>query len=152
MKGSQNGFTLAELVFVAGILSFTLVGMMKLYIYTSTQAEMAGNVTIAVSQAQNKLEEIRNHAYDMIATDYGSGGTPGNTFDLSILTGKGAVYIDSSNSELLVLEVVVSWMDKYNRIIGEDANLNGVLDGGEDANGNGKLDSPVRLMSMITER
>jgi len=38
------------------------------------------------------------------------------------------------------------------RIIGEDKNLNGILDAGEDLNGNGELDSPVFLKSFVSRK
>ena len=152
MLKSKSGFTLAEIIFVTGILTFVLVGMISFYIYASIQAELAGDKTMAINEAQNKIEEIRNHAFDLIPVDYVSGGTPGNVFSLTQLNGMGTIYIDTGNSELLGIEVVVCWEDKYDRIVGEDANLNGVLDGGEDQNSNGKVDSPVTLGSMITRR
>ena len=152
MKKGKQGFTLIELILVIGIIAFILIEMVQLYIYSTQQAVMAGNKTIAINLAQGKIEEIRDHNYDSIATDYSSGGSPGATFTFSELDGIGTVSVDNSNTELLVFKVSVSWRDKYNRIVGEDTNLNGQLDAGEDANGNGELDSPVTLMSMITRR
>ena len=149
---SKNGFTLIELLIVASILSVVIAGIINLYIYTSVAAQLAGNKTLAVSEAQSKIEEIRNHTFDDITVDYTSGGTPGNTFSLSQLNGIGVIYIDSSNAELLEIEVIVSWQDKYNRVIGEDLDLDGILDAGEDVNGNGKLDSIIKVESMVTRR
>lgn len=136
-----------ELMFVAAILVVVIAGMIRLFIFTSTQVDIAGRKTIALSQAQNKLEEIRNHDFDLIAADYTSA-----TFDLTLINGKGVVYIDSSNSELLTVEIVVSWLNKYNRIIGEDQDLDGLLDAGEDINSNGKIDSSIELISYVTRR
>lgn len=149
---NKRGFSLLELMFVIAILVVVIAGMIRLFIYTSTQVDIAGRKTIALSQAQNKLEEIRNHDFDLITADYGSGGTPGNTFDLSLINGKGVIYINSSNSELLTLEIVVSWRNKYNRIIGEDLDLDGALDAGEDINSNGKIDSGIEVISFVTRR
>ncbi len=155
-KESKSGFTLVELIIVTAILSTTLVGLISLFLYTSVQGEMAGNKSLAVDAAQNKIEEIRNHAYSLISTDYASGGTPGNKFSVSGMTGQGVIYIDTTtapcNTELLCLEVDVSWRNKYGRILGEDTNLNGTIDSGEDVNGNGRLDAPVKIMGMITRR
>ena len=148
----NQGFTLLELMFAVAILVTVVGGMVRLFVFTSTQADIAGRKTIAVSEAQTKLEEIRNVDFDLITTNYGSGGTPGNTFDLSLIDGKGIIYIDSSNAELLVLEVVISWNNKYNRVVGEDKDLDGMLDAGEDANSNGKLDSSVELVTYLTRR
>ncbi|MCA9407413.1 MAG: prepilin-type N-terminal cleavage/methylation domain-containing protein [Candidatus Omnitrophica bacterium] len=152
MNKDNDGFTLVELLIVAGIMSVVLTGMIKLFIYTNIQAELAGNKTMAVNEAQMKLEEIRNHTYAQIVADYGSGGTPGNTFNLNQLNGMGVIYVDSTNTELLEVDIKVCWQDKYNRIIGEDLDLDGVLDVGEDNNSNGQIDSIVSLSSMITRR
>ena len=149
---NRNGFTLIETMVVVFILAVTMVGMIQLMAYSSISSELAGNKTSAVSEAQNKIEEIRNHSYNTIATDYASGGTPGNTFNLSFLTGKGFVYVDSSNAELLTVQVSICWRNRLNRVIGEDKNLNGTLDAGEDENTNGKIDSPVTMMTMVTRR
>lgn len=159
----QSAFTLVEVVMVAGILVFCITAMLQLYVFTSVQAEMAGNKTQALSEAQNIIEDIRNASYAQISTNYGQGGTPGNVIALAPpaaqITGSARVYIDSNqtyisgtNTELLGVLVVVSFRNKYGRIVGEDLDLDGVLDNGEDLNNNSRLDSPVTLMSMITRR
>lgn len=152
IKQSESGFTLAELMIVVAILATVFTGMIQMFIQTSALANLSGNKTIALSEAQSKIEEIRSHAYDQIVTDYSSGGTPGNIFDLSLLNGKGIIYIDNSNAELLVLEVVICWLDKYGRVIGEDTDLDGILDLDEDTNDDFKISSEIKLMSMITRR
>lgn len=146
------GFTLIELMIAVGVLIIVLVGLLQIFIYCLNLSEFAGNTTLAISEAQGKLEEIRSHKFERIAGDYGLGGSPGNIFELAQLNGEGAIYIDDTNPALLAIEIVVSWQEKGNRIIGEDGNLNGVLDSGEDGNGNGRLDSPVVLVSLIAER
>jgi prepilin-type N-terminal cleavage/methylation domain-containing protein len=152
MKKLKAGFTLIELLIVVAMLALVITGMIKLFIYTSVLAEISGNKTVAVGEAQDMLEAIREHNYDDIAVDYASGGTPGNIFALDELNGKGAIYIDNSNPELLILKVVVSWRNKYGRIIGEDANLDGDLDTGEDLDGDTELSSPATLITMLTRR
>ena len=159
MNKKEAAFSLVELLIVVWILAFVMTAMIQLFIYTSVEAEMAGNKTLAVSEAQNKIEEIRNSNYANIVTNYSSGGTPGNIFTPTSFTGKGVVYLDtngsfinSTSSELIGIKVVVCWRNKYGRVVGEDTNLNGQKDAGEDLNGNNQLDSPVVLMSMITRR
>ncbi len=153
-RENNGGFTLVELLVTAGILAFCIISIMQLFIYAGIEASLAGNKTQAISEAQNKIEEIRNHNFANIVANYGVGGTPGNIFNLSSLTGKGVVEIDNSNPELLVITVLVCWQDKGGRIIGEDANLDGVLDAGagEDTDGDNKLDSPVTIVTMLTRR
>ena len=161
MKRKNSGFTLVELMLVVWILATVMTGMIQLFIYTSVQAQMAGNKTLAISEAQSKIEEIRNHSYSTIATDYASGGTPGNIFTPTMPNSKGVIYLDTTgsfspgaSSELIGIKVVVSWRDKYNRIVGEDKDLDGVFDAGEDLSGGvaNQLDSPASLISMITRR
>ena len=143
---------LAELVILLGILSIAITSILQLFIHTNALAEVAGNKTAAVSEAQSKIEEIRTVAFDDIVTNYSSGGTPGDVFDTLVIPGKGFIYIDSTNTELLEVEVVIFWRDKYDRIIGEDLDLDGVIDSGEDVNSNGKMDSPIRLITYYTRR
>lgn len=149
---NKNGFTLVEVMVVVGILAVVVVGMLQLFVAISVQSGMAGNKTLAVSEAQTKLEEIHKHNFNSITVDYAMGGTPGNTFVPSMLKGSGAIEITAINSELIEIGVKVCWEDKYNRIVGEDTNLNGVLDVGEDKDADGILDCPVTLKSKITRR
>jgi hypothetical protein len=123
-----------------------------MFLYASTIADIARNKTLAVTDASSTLEEIRDHTFEDITTDYASAGTPGDTFDLTTLTGKGKIYIDATNPELLVVKTVVCWQNKYNRTIGEDLDFDGVLDAGEDVDGDGEISSPVELVTYITEK
>ena len=149
---AAEGFTLAELLLAVIILGFVLGGLLQVFIRCSVLAELAYNKTVAMSEAQGKMEEIRSYDYGSIAADYASGGSQGNTFSLSQLTGTGVIYIDSSNADLLEVEIVVSWQNKYGRIIGEDIDLDGALDSGEDVDGNNKLSSIATLVSLIAAR
>jgi len=149
---TSEGFSLVEMLLVVGILAVVITGLMRLFIHCSVLSEMSGNKTLVLGEAQATMEEIRDHDYNSIVTDYSLGGDPGNTFDLTHLNGKGIIYIDSTNADLLEIKIVVSWENKYNRVIGEDANLNGVLDAGEDLNTSGELDSIATIVSYIARR
>jgi type II secretory pathway pseudopilin PulG len=148
----QKGSFLIELLIAIVILVIVLVGYLQLFISCFGLSETSRRLTFAISQTQGKLEEIRNHNFSTIVVDYGLGGNPGNTFSLIPLNGEGVIYINNTNPHLLTVEIAASIQDKGNRVIGEDADYNGILDAGEDTNGNGKLDSPVSLISMIAER
>ncbi len=148
----QHGASLVEVVVSLGILLIVLVGILGLFLYCSALIEISGGNSDSLSEAQSKMSEILNYSYDFITTDYSATGTPGNKFDLVQRVGKGLITIDSTNSNLLKIEIVVSWRNKNNRVVGEDSNLNGVLDGGEDQNGNGKLDSPITLVTLRARR
>jgi len=147
MKITNKGFTLVELLIVVAILAVVITGMIQLFIYTSVLAEISGNKTVAVGEAQDKIEEIREHTFDDIVMDYDEA-----IFALAELDGTGVIYVDDTNPELLVLKVVVSWENKYGRIIGEDTNKNGALDGGEDTDLDTQLSSPATVITMLTRR
>lgn len=146
MKANQ-GFTLVEVLVVVGILAFSIVSMIQLFIYTATAAEMAGKMTKAVTEVHDKLEEIRNYDFNSIVAHY-----HGDVFPPTSITGMGSIDINSQTADLLTINVSLCWQDKFNRIVGEDANLNGVLDSGEDRNGNGIMDCPVQISTMLTKR
>ncbi len=187
----NSGFSLMEGVVAAAVSLIVIVGILQLLIHCSVLAEQSGNMTFATSEAQDKLEEIRDHSYRNIVVDYTSGcvcadgvdndldgetdhpddtqcssqgdtdesdeatsatGLCAGTFNLSQVTGQGAIYINTSNPDLLEVEVVISWQDKYGRIIGEDTDLDGTLDTGEDQDSNNRLSSPVTLTTLIAER
>lgn len=144
-----RGFTLIELLVVTGILGFIILGLIQSLILSSVLADISNRKTIAVSEAQDKLEEILNHNFDTIVVDYASGGTPGNTFVLSPITGMGVVTAGVYTANVVQVDVVVSFQIANGGVIGEDKDLDGVLDVGEDANGNSALDSPVKLSTYI---
>lgn len=146
---SNQGMSLVELLVVIGILATVIIGLVQIFIAGAVLSDISNRKTIALGEAQDKLEDIRNHAFGSITTDYASGGVPGSIFNLSQVTGTGVIVIDSTDSNLLKIDVVVSFRDKSNRTIGEDKNLNGILDAGEDADVNGLLDSPIKLSTYI---
>lgn len=149
---TNRGFTLTEVLVSAAILVVVSVGLIQVFLRASALSSLSGNMTIAMSEAQDKIEEIRNHDFDLIMTDYVSGGTPGDIFSLSEVTGTGKIYISNANPDLLEMEVVISWQEKDDRVIGEDQDLDGVLDAGEDINGNGQLDSTARIITYLARR
>ena len=58
---------------------------------------------------------------------------------------------DDILTDLIQVEVVVCFQ-AGRKIVGEDHNLNGVLDSGEDVNADKKISSPVSLKTLITNR
>lgn len=151
----SRGFTLVELLLAVLILGFTLVGLIQVFIRCSALSELAENKTIVVSELQGKMEEIRGHDFNSIATDYIFSGTPGNTFNLNQITGMGVIYIDeffSGDSGLLRVKIVASWEDKNGRIIGGDFDLDGEIDAGEPVDSDGDLSSIAALISFIASR
>lgn len=148
----QGGFTLVEVLVATGLLAIVLAGLLGLFIYCALLSEGGGEMTVVMGELQGKWEEIRTHDYDLIVADYSAGGNPGNIFNLTQANGRGAIYLDAANPDLLVIKMVASWQNQNGRMIGEDQNLNGTLDPGEDQNGNSEIDSLATLMSMIAKR
>ena len=54
-------------------------------------------------------------------------------------------------SDLKYVRLVASWQQMSGRMVGEDVNLDGVLQASEDVNGNTWMDSPAELVVLIPE-
>ena len=140
----NRGFTLAELMVAAAIFLFVLGGILFSYITCLELAEIAKNSSLATHAAKSKLEEIKNTAFNQIYANYHN-----VSFTAAGLNGRGVRYVDNSDPDLLHVIIEFCWRQPNGRIIGEDQDLDGLLDGGEDDNGNGRLDSIVILDTYI---
>jgi type II secretory pathway pseudopilin PulG len=146
-KASEKGFTLAEMLLAVGIAAYALCGIVATYIACFSLISTSKNVSIATAAAQGLLEEIRTDFFPQIVDDY----------DLLIFavngipSSRGVVYVDDTNPELLRITISICWRQNL-RVIGEDKNLNGVLNTGEDANSNGIIDSPVEIVALVANR
>ena len=144
----KKAFTLIELVIGVGVLLMTILGLLAVYNQSLVLNTYSRGHTLALQSVQGKMEEMRDHTYSQLVTDYG--GAPGNTFNPAGLNGKGVIFLDNvSVPGITSVRIIVCWKEKE-RLFGEDTNLNGALDGGEDRNGNGLLDSPVEIVSYLT--
>lgn len=146
----KSGASLSEVLVATAIVAMAAVTMIKLFLYCVDHSDLARNMTRAVTDAQSKMEEIKDHTYSLIPTDYAAGGTPGNIFTTT--NGMGVIYIDSTNPDLLQIKAAVCWQNRNGRIMGEDTNLNGTLEAGEDLNNNAEIDSPATLISLMAKR
>lgn len=151
MLNKKRGFSLVEVIVAIGIMAFALVGILGTYITCLTLISTSKNVNAATNAAQGIIEEIRSTPFTQIMSNYN-----GMIFTVNdIPSSVGVVYINNStapaNANLILATVSVCWR-QGNRVIGEDANLNGVLNGGEDLNGNGIIDSTVQLKTMVVRR
>lgn len=150
MRLSDRGFTLIEVMIAAAILAIVICGILATYISCFELISTSRNFTFAVNAAQRKIEEIRDYNFSQIYPDYNNQSfTVG---EMSAGDSLGIVYVDDASPDLLEVTISVCWRQRQNRIIGEDLNLDGVLGPGEDANGNNMIDSPVQLVTLITER
>ncbi|MCK9573232.1 MAG: hypothetical protein M0R20_02370 [Candidatus Omnitrophica bacterium] len=142
-----KSFSLAEVLIAIVILIVAVSTILMTYLACFVLIDTVKNVNIATNAAQGLIEEIRSTPFPQIVDDYN-----GLTFVLNdIPESMGIVFVDDTNPELLEVTVSVCWKHR-NRIIGEDQDLDGVLDAGEDANGNGIIDSPAQLTTRIANR
>ncbi len=147
LQRNQKGFTLVEVLLSTGILTFALCSVLMVYISCSALMATSKNINIATNAALGLMEEIRGSAFPRIVDDY-----HGLLFVLNdIPTSRGIVYVDDTNSELLVVTISVCWL-QGSRVIGEDTNLDGALTPEEDVNNNNIIDSPVQLVTRIANR
>ena len=174
----RAGFTLVELALVIAIMGVVLTGLLGAFIACFALNETSENLTIAINGAQVKMEEIRNHVdtvndFGVLITDYSPGGVIGNTFTIDPVNWLGAVnqsaviYILDPQSGIILntgptadpgldlydIRITVCWRQKGGRIVGEDSNLDGVLNAGEDTSTvNNILDSPAQIITLIAKR
>lgn len=144
---SKKGFTLPEMLLAAVIASFALCGVLLTYITCMDMVKTSKNVSIATGAAQGLIEDIRTTPFPQIVTDYDRLSFIVN----AIPNSRGTVYVDDTNPELLLITISVCWK-QGNKIVGEDTNLNGILDVGEDLNANNMIDSSVELVTQVANR
>lgn len=143
-KMANQGFTLPELMVAAMVTVIAFLGILYTYARYLELDELSRNTAIALQTAQNKIEAIKNTQFNQIDATFNN-----QTFTSSGINGRGVVTIDSTNPKLMLITVTFCWKQSNNRLMGEDTNLNGVLNAGEDKNGNGTMDSPVQLIAYI---
>ncbi len=144
----NRGFSLAEILLAVAILAFAFCGILAMHTTCFVLMATSKNVNIATNAAQGLIEEIRSAPFTQIISDYN-----GLNFIVNnIPSSRGVVYVDDTDPELLEVTISVCWK-QGKRIIGEDTNLNGVLDSGEDKSPyNQIIDSPVELVTRIANR
>ncbi len=143
----QAGLTLAELMVASMILIITIVGLLVSFLSCLELTEITRNATIAMNTARTRMEQIKNTTFNNIVATYDE-----VSFTTPDLTGRGISYIDDTNPDLLRVTVSFSWRQKSKLVVGEDKDLDGVIDAGEDTNANGMLDSPVQIVNNVFRR
>lgn len=96
-------------------LAIVFTSALLVFVYGSILSEGSGNLTLALGEAQGKMDEIRNHSYDSITTDYN-----GVSFNLTYpAQGTGEIEITEVGAdvadELLQVNITVSWPNKDDR-------------------------------------
>ncbi len=158
---NSTGLTLVEVLVASSIFAFCLAGLLLTYMDLFILTDMSRDSTIANNILQAKLEEQKSKAFSALCNE---------TFDVSdsnflvngspMVIGKGVIEISNvsvynttySGLDLKKARVVISFKSR-NRVIGEDKDLDGILDAGEDdsyyLNGTGVLNSPVEGITLI---
>jgi prepilin-type N-terminal cleavage/methylation domain-containing protein len=157
-----SGFTLLELMLAVLIMGLALLSTMEMFVYSFSLRTADKSLTIAQSQAAQKIEQLYSLDYADLRSAYTDAGalkeTPFDVYDVGgqLMTDmKGSVYaqeLSGAAYALMRVKAEVSYKLSNNRIVGEDTTLNGRLDAGEDQNGNGELDSPGMMETVIVNK
>ncbi len=140
----SSGLTLIEVLIAAGVFLIAAAGILSSFSTCMELNQMGMRSTIAVQGVKNKVEEIKASTYNDIYDNYNN-----TTFTVAGLNGIGVIYVDNATTKLLEVKVVFCWALADGRVIGEDTNMNGVLNNGEDKNGNNQIDSYVQVITRI---
>lgn len=153
MKLSDKGFTLIEVLVAAAILVFCLCGLLATYVNMFFLQDLARDFTLATNAVQAKMEEVKRTDFTQL-TQAKTGPFNLTDYGLPITESKGRLEVEENfggyTSNLTRVRLIASFKSR-GRIIGEDSNLNGILNSGEDTNTNGRLDSPVELVTLIAK-
>ncbi len=153
----NSGFTLIEVMVSTMLLVVALLGSLGVFARLLGITESDKSYLIAQKEAEAKMEELTRYNYPALIADYTNAGALKSTpFNLSstMIIGKGVVYaqeLSGAANSLLSAKVVVCYRQK-GRIVGEDTNLNGILDGAEDQNNNARIDSPCQLDTVMVNK
>jgi type II secretory pathway pseudopilin PulG len=162
MRLKRKGLTLIEVLLAAGILAFCLSGLLLSYVNLFILMDLARDFTYANNALQAQMEGIKNTVFaNLTALNNTNFAVTGNNSSDIIGTGVIGVFdvndpfrnTNTTYADLKRVRIVISFRSRA-RIIGEDKNLNGILDAGEDdpgygVNGTGRLDSPVEAVTII---
>jgi prepilin-type N-terminal cleavage/methylation domain-containing protein len=137
----RRGLTLVEVMVAAGIMASCLAGLLMTYMNLFTLTDFTRDYTLATNAMQARMEEIKRVSFANLSALDGAafnitGFSAGNATGVSQVTipPSGTTYTD-----LAQVRLVVTFKSK-GRIIGEDRNLDGVLNASEEANSTGKPD------------
>ncbi|MDD5194613.1 MAG: hypothetical protein PHQ96_02930 [Candidatus Omnitrophica bacterium] len=166
MKVSKS-MSLVEVMVAGGILAFCLVGILGVYASLFILADVARHKTLASNAAQYEMEQLKkedfdnldNYNNDVFYLAFTSSAHTSTTItttrpEASLIIAAGRIEIRDittyTKSNMKEIRVVASFKSR-NRVIGEDTNLDGILNGAEDINGNARLDSSVELVTLVTK-
>ena len=147
----KKALSLIELMVAVGIMVIGLTAVLASYANMFILGDIARDLSRATNAARAKMEEIKQLEFDSLDA------LQATTFDLegfNTTDARGRIEIRNVTGGSNLKEVrIVACFRSRNRVIGEDANLNGALDteASEDKNYNGRLDCPVELITLLAD-
>ena len=156
---NKRGLTLLEVLISILIISSAIVVMFTVYPNLFEGVNLSLQKMQAWEIVKRQIETLKSTDFaTLFAVSYDPlGGVPiANGFvTAGLANSRGVFYVErmrdaggSVLTDLLNLEVVVCFR-VGRRIIGEDQDLDGVLDSGEDQNNDNKISSPVTLRTLM---
>ena len=142
---NKKGFSLVELIVSILILSVVMLFVGIAYVSSLNLIDSNRNLSLAYAALRQKAEELRTGDFDDVTaqTFYPENFAAGRA--------KGVVSVTDIDPRLKDVRIVICWRTK-NRVIGEDEDLDGVLDADEDDNNNGLIDSPCVMQFSLANR
>lgn len=149
LQSQKKTFTLIEVLTAFMLLVFCIAGVLASFVNTFFLLDLSRDMTTAQNSVRAKMEEIKKERFENLTAFNGT------TFDLNgFAAGSSKARIEvtdvSGYSQLKQIRIVAS-VKSRKRIVGEDLNLDGQLNTGEDRNSNGRLDSPVEIVTLMTQ-
>ena len=145
MIRNNKGLSLPEIMVASVVFILATVGILYSYLKCMELQDVGRNVSIVTQAVRNKMENIKNSTFSTLSATYNN-----TTFTTAGITGRGVVYVDAvTDPNLVQVKIAFCWKQPNGRVIGEDTNLNGVLNAGEDKNANGQIDSYVQITTKI---
>lgn len=118
----NKGFTLAELLLAAVILSFVLSGLLLLFTNCFLLNESSRNLSVATSHAEYIMEEIRSASFTGLEARINAAGANGWDLDTAQLQGVPYSFSTLSNESVstavfqsgnpLGVSVTLNWQDR----------------------------------------
>ncbi len=148
----KKAFTLVEILVSTAIMAIAITSTLQVLIFLLQMNEANQVSVLCMNRLQGRMDEVKSVLYDDVVARY-----DGVQFTVPELTARsirhsGVIYATEIEPGFLTdVKVVICWENK-SRVMGEDANFNGLLDGGEDENGNGELDSPQMIEGTVLNR
>ncbi len=103
---------MVELIVATAVFLIALTGILYSYMKCLELQDLGRNTSLATAAVKNEMETIKDTSYSAIFTTYNNA-----TFTAPGINGTGTVYVNNSNPNLLVIEVVFSWKQPNGRVI-----------------------------------